>query len=125
MGLPADLLINVSEVLQGLGHDGPAYSITSDQLNVNLLRLSQGASIPQHINEEVDVLFVIIQGTCKLIVDNQTTILRTGMSAVVPCGRLRALRCTIGPLVYLTCHRRRAPLIPTVTERALVSDLDL
>jgi mannose-6-phosphate isomerase-like protein (cupin superfamily) len=123
MGLPAELLIDVGEVLLGVEHDGPACSINSEQLNVNLLRLSQGASIPQHINEEVDVLFVVIQGTCKLIVDNQTTVLRTGMSAVVPCGYLRALRCTIGPLVYLTCHRRRAPLMPTMPERALVSDL--
>nr|WP_083778661.1 cupin domain-containing protein [Oscillochloris trichoides] len=117
MGLSPELVMNIEEVLHKVQHDGPATSINSEQLNVNLLHLSQGASIPQHINDELDVLFVVIQGTCKLFVDNQTTVLRTGMAAVVPAGRVRALRCTIGPLVYLTCHRRRAPLMPKIPER--------
>ncbi|NTU83894.1 MAG: cupin domain-containing protein [Chloroflexales bacterium] len=121
MGLPAELLINVAEALRGVEYDGPAYSANSEQLNVNLLRLADGASIPQHINDEVDVLVVIIQGTCKLIVDNEMTVLRTGMAAVIPRGHLRALRCTMGPLVYLTCHRKRAPLMPTIPESARVS----
>ncbi|WP_129628554.1 cupin domain-containing protein [Candidatus Oscillochloris fontis] len=117
MGLPAELIINIGDVLQRVQHNGPATSINSEQLNVNLLHLSEGASIPQHTNEELDVLFVVIQGTCKLFVDNQTTVLRTGMAAVVPAGRVRALRCTMGPLVYLTCHRRRGPLMPKIPER--------
>jgi quercetin dioxygenase-like cupin family protein len=121
MGLPKELLINVAEVLQGVEHDGPAFSANSEQLNVNLLRLTHGASIPQHINDEVDVLVVVIQGTCKLFVDNESTVLRTGMGAVIPRGHLRALRCTMGPLVYLTCHRRRAPLLPTLPEKARMS----
>jgi quercetin dioxygenase-like cupin family protein len=121
MGLPAELLINVAEALRGTEYDGPAFSINSEQLNVNLLRLADGASIPQHINEEVDVLVVVLQGTCKLFVDNEMTVLRTGMAAVIPCGRMRALRCTMGPLVYLTCHRRRAPLMPTIPNRARMS----
>jgi quercetin dioxygenase-like cupin family protein len=121
MGLPADLLINVAEALRGVEHDGPACSVTSEQLNVNLLRLADGSSIPQHINDEFDVLVVVLQGTCKLIVDNEMTVLRTGMAAVVPRGRLRALRCTMGPLVYLTCHRRRPPLMPTMPSQARMS----
>ncbi|MEI7645718.1 MAG: cupin domain-containing protein [Chloroflexales bacterium] len=121
MGLPAELLINMADALRGVEYDGPASSINSEQLNVNLLRLADGASIPQHINDEVDVLVVIIQGTCKLFVDDEMTVLRTGMAAVIPCGRMRALRCTMGPLIYLTCHRRRAPLMPTVTSRARMS----
>lgn len=116
MGLPAEMLINVAEALRGVEYNGPVYSTTSEQLNVNLLRLADGDSIPQHINHEVDVLVVIIQGTCKLIVDNEMTVLRTGMSAVIPRGHLRAIRCTMGPLVYLTCHRRRAPLMPTMPD---------
>jgi quercetin dioxygenase-like cupin family protein len=121
MGLPKELLINVAEALRGVEHDGPAFSVNSEQLNVNLLRLADGASIPQHVNDEVDVLVVVVQGTCKLIVDNESTVLRTGMAAVVPRGQLRAIRCTMGPLVYLTCHRRRAPLMPTIPEKARMS----
>ncbi|MEI6778903.1 MAG: cupin domain-containing protein [Chloroflexales bacterium] len=121
MGLPADLLINIAGALQGTEYDGPVYSANTEQLNVNLLRLADGASIPQHINDEVDVLVVVLQGTCKLIVDNEMTVLRPSMAAIIPRGRLRALRCTMGPLVYLTCHRRRAPLMPTVPSKAHVS----
>jgi uncharacterized cupin superfamily protein len=69
----------------------------------------------------VDVLVVVIQGTCKLFVDNEMTVLRAGMAAIIPCGRTRALRCTMGPLVYMTCHRRRSPLMPTIPSRARVS----
>ncbi|MEI8308510.1 MAG: cupin domain-containing protein [Chloroflexales bacterium] len=121
MGLPADLLINIAEALQAVEYDGPAYSANTEQLNVNLLRLADGSSIPQHINDEVDVLVVVLQGTCKLIVDNEMTVLRPSMAAIIPRGRLRAIRCTMGPLVYLTCHRRRAPLMPTVPSKAQVT----
>ncbi len=114
MGLPAELLINVVEALRGVEYDGTAFSANSEQLNVNLQRLADGAAIPQHINHEVDVFVVVIQGTCKLIVDNESTVLRTGMAAIIPRGHLRTLRCTMGPLVYLTCHRRRSPLMPTM-----------
>ncbi|MBX0327984.1 cupin domain-containing protein [Oscillochloris sp. ZM17-4] len=117
MGLPAEMLINVAEALRGVVYDGPAASITSEQLNVNVLRLVDGASIPQHVNNEVDVLVVVIQGTCKLFVDNEMTVLRPGMAAVIPRGRVRALRCTMGPLAYLTCHQRRAPLMPTLPSK--------
>jgi quercetin dioxygenase-like cupin family protein len=117
MGLPKDLLINLTEALRGVENDGPAYSANSEQLNVNLLRLTDGASIPQHVNDEVDVLVVVMQGTCKLFVDDEMTVLRTGMAAIIPCGRIRALRCTMGPLVYLTCHRRRGPLMPKLPNR--------
>jgi quercetin dioxygenase-like cupin family protein len=118
MGLSADLVIKVADALRESQPSGPVYSVNSEQMNVNLLRLADGESIPQHINDEVDVLVVIMQGTCKLIVDNEMTVLRTGMAALVPRGRLRALRCTMGPLVYLTCHRRRGPLMPIIPDRS-------
>ncbi|NNJ13550.1 cupin domain-containing protein [Chloroflexales bacterium ZM16-3] len=117
MGLPADLQVNTADALRGVEYDGPAWSATSEQLNVNLLRLADGASIPQHVNYEVDVFLVIIEGACKLFVDNEMTVLRSGMAALIPRGHLRALRCTMGPLVYLSCHRRRDPLMPTIPIR--------
>jgi mannose-6-phosphate isomerase-like protein (cupin superfamily) len=122
MGLPAELLINAADALRGVEYDGPAWSASSEQLNVNLLRLGDGVSIPQHVNYEVDVFLVVLQGACKLFVDNEMTVLRSGMAALIPRGHLRALRCTTGPLVYMSCHRRRAPLMPTVPIKVRASD---
>jgi hypothetical protein len=52
-------------------------------------------------------------GSGELTVDGVTCSLRPGRAVLVPRGATRALHCTAGPLVYLTCHRRRAGLMPS------------
>lgn len=118
MPLPPEYLIDVAEVIRRASDDGPAWSINSEQLNVNLVRLSSGATIAEHINREVDVLLVVFEGAGELVVEGETTRLAAGRAALIPVGRARALRCTSGPLVYLTCHRRRAGLMPTFPDEA-------
>ncbi|HEU5087905.1 MAG TPA: cupin domain-containing protein [Roseiflexaceae bacterium] len=113
MGLPPENVIDVAAVLRQAQVDGPIWSITSEQLNVNLLRLRTGDSIAAHANNEVDVVLVVFEGSGELNVDGETYPLEPGIATLVPRGATRALRCTAGPLVYLTCHRRRAGLMPS------------
>lgn len=114
MGLPPENSIDIASALRQAQSDGPIWSTNSEQLNVNLLRLSTGDGIASHANQEVDVLIVVFEGSGELSVDRETHPLNPGRAVVVPRGATRALRCTAGPLVYITVHRRRGPLMPVM-----------
>jgi quercetin dioxygenase-like cupin family protein len=99
--------------LREAGNDGPIWSINSEQLNVNLLRLPSGDGVAEHVNDEVDVVLVIFEGSGELTVDRVGYSLHAGRALLIPRGARRALRCTARPLVYLSCHHRRGGLLPT------------
>jgi quercetin dioxygenase-like cupin family protein len=109
----APTIIDPRALLLGATHDGPIWSLNSAQLNINLLRFGTGEGIPPHINDEVDVLIVIVEGEGALILGDQECPLRTGEAALIPRGTRRAIRCTSGSLAYLSCHQRRGGLMPS------------
>jgi quercetin dioxygenase-like cupin family protein len=113
MGLPPENLIDIAASLRQATTDGPIWSLNSEQLNLNLLRLPSGDGIAPHVNSEVDVVLVTFEGHGELTVDTMVYPLHPGLAVVVPRGVTRAMRCMAGPLVYLTCHRRRAGLMPS------------
>lgn len=104
--------IDIAAALAQAAHNGPLASITSAQLNVNLLRLAPGDAIAEHVNAEVDVLLVVVDGAGELVVDGAARPLRAGHVVVIPRGAARALRCAGAPLVYISCHQRRGGLRP-------------
>jgi quercetin dioxygenase-like cupin family protein len=113
MNAPTGETIDIAALLAQARHDGPLASVTSAQLNVNLLRLAPGDVIAEHANAEVDVLLVILGGSGELVIDGAAWPLRAGQLAVVPRGASRSLRCGDEPLVYVSCHQRRGGLLPT------------
>jgi quercetin dioxygenase-like cupin family protein len=113
MGLPPENLIDIGAALRNAGNDGPIWSVNSEQLNVNLLRLSTGGEVAEHVNNELDVVIVVFEGNGELVADGAAYPLLAGHMLVVPRGARRGMRCIAGPLVYLTCHRRRPGLMPT------------
>jgi quercetin dioxygenase-like cupin family protein len=113
MGLPPENVIDIAASLRQATSDGPIRSVNSEQLNVNLLRLPTGDGVAEHVNTEVDVVLVIFEGSGALTVDGVTDPVGPGHVLIVPRGATRAMRCTAGPLIYLTCHRRRAGLMPS------------
>jgi quercetin dioxygenase-like cupin family protein len=115
MGLPPEHALDIASALRQAATNGPIWSVSTAQLNVNLLRLSAGDGIAAHVNNEVDVVIVVFEGHGELAVDGVAYPLEAGRVVVVPQGASRALRCTAGPLIYLTCHHRRAGLMPTET----------
>ncbi len=82
----------------------------SAELNANLVRFSAGGGVDEHINEEVDVLFVGVTGSGVVEVDGHGHPLRAGTVAFVPKGARRSTRSESGDFAYLTVHRRRGPL---------------
>ncbi len=112
MGLSPEGIINVAEALRHARYDGAIWSLNCEQLNVNLMCLSAGQGIPEHINAELDVLLAVFEGEGELMVDGEPHALGPGVILVVPRGAARAIRCRKGPLVYLTTHRQRGGLMP-------------
>ena len=103
----------MADALRHARYDGAIWSHNSEQLNVNLMRLSTGEGIPEHINGELDVLLVVFEGAGELRVGEDSHTLAPGIAVVIPRGAHRAIRCLQGPLVYLTAHRQRGGLMPT------------
>lgn len=114
MGLSPEEIIDVADVLRHARYSGAIWSLNCEQLNVNLMRLSAGEGIPEHINADLDVLLAVFEGAGELTVDGAAHALGPGVVLVIPRGARRALRCRQGPLVYLSTHRQRGGLMPNL-----------
>ncbi len=79
-------------------------------LNVNLVRLDPGESIAEHVNRELDVLFVVLEGNGWLEIDDREHGLSQHTLVNVPAGSTRAVRAAADGLTYVTVHGRRGGL---------------
>ena len=93
---------------------GAIGSLVGADLNVNLVRLSGDEYLEAHINAEVDVLLVGVAGAGVVELADGDQSLAPGVTLYIPKGARRAIRAGDQGLAYLTCHRRRAGLMPTV-----------
>lgn len=82
----------------------------SDDLNANLVRFAAGGGVGEHVNEEVDVLFVGVAGSGFVDVEGRKHVLSNGALVFVPKGARRSTHAASEGFSYLTVHRRRAPL---------------
>ena len=82
----------------------------SGDLNANLVRFDAGGGVEEHVNDEVDVLFVGISGSGTVEVDGEGQAIGPGNLVFVGKGTRRSTRAAAGGLAYLTVHRRRGPL---------------
>ncbi|WP_165360801.1 cupin domain-containing protein [Candidatus Chloroploca sp. Khr17] len=112
MSFDPEYMVDVAEALRHAAYDGAIWSLNCEQLNVNLMRLMTGAGIPEHRNDELDVLLVVFEGSGELQLDDQRLALEPGLALVIPRGARRAIRCLRGPLAYLMAHRQRGALLP-------------
>ena len=108
----SELITSLLELAQSATQDGPAWSQTTDDLNVNLIVLRAGHSIAEHINAEVDVLLVGIDGEGSVTIDGSQHDFAAGQLVIVPKGAARSITPHGARFAYLTCHKRRAGLWP-------------
>jgi quercetin dioxygenase-like cupin family protein len=99
------------------GNAGAVWSIASADLNLNLLHFAAGDGVEAHINREVDVLGLVISGEGILELEDRQERLRPGLLFFIPKGAGRAIRSSSADFAYLSCHRRRAGLMPTRASR--------
>lgn len=110
-------ILDLANILAG-GGSGAILSHETTDLDINLVRFSHGSGVAEHINREVDVVLVVVQGEGTLEVDDVSYPLRPGISVVIPKGTMRSIQSAHSNVLgYLSIHRRRLPLLPQPRRR--------
>lgn len=105
---PADL---EALVVSAAGREGVVWSLeASSDLNTNLVRFGAGRGVGEHVNDELDVVFVGVSGTGVVEADGRGHALDAGKLVFVPKGARRSTRGTSENFAYLTVHGRRGLL---------------
>jgi quercetin dioxygenase-like cupin family protein len=89
---------------------GPVWGAESADLNATLLEWPAGEGPPEHVNESLDVLYVVVAGSATLTVDGAPRDLEPGEATIVDKGARRALVAGPEGVRYLTAHKRRGGL---------------
>lgn len=92
------------------GGRGPVWGGESTDLNATLLEWPAGEGPVEHVNDQLDVLYVIVAGSATLTVDGEPRKLGTGGVTIVEKGARRALVAGPGGVRYVTAHKRRGGL---------------
>lgn len=91
---------------------GPQWGQESEELDVTVLSWERGNGLEAHINHELDVVLVILQGAGQAYIEDQLIALHAGMVLLIAKGQVRAITSTSDRLTYASVHRRRPALIP-------------
>src|SRR5919107_2577936 len=83
--------------------------LDSDDLNANLVRFGAGGGVGEHINDEVDVIFVGVSGTGAVLTNGEERRLSAGTLVLVRKGARRSTLALSEGFSYLTIHLRRGP----------------
>lgn len=94
------------------GTVGALWSLVTPELNLNVVRFAAGDGVPEHTNDEVDVIGVVLSGEGLVTIDGREERVSARSLFYAPKGSRRAIRAVEGELAYLTCHRRRMGLMP-------------
>jgi quercetin dioxygenase-like cupin family protein len=89
---------------------GPVWGAASADLNATLLEWPAGEGPVEHVNDERDVLYVVLEGSATLTVDGEPRELSAGEATIVDKGARRALVAGPEGVRYLTAHVRREGL---------------
>lgn len=96
------------------GGNGAQLRYESEDLDLTTVTWRDHQGVVAHINGEVDVLLIVIAGTGDVTVGSTTYALVAGQALLIPKGTERAIRATDDHFSYLSVHRRRRGLWPTV-----------
>ena len=95
------------------GGSGAILARESNDLDLNLVRFTDGAGVGAHVNREVDVVLVALSGSGSVRIADTEMQLTAGNVVVIPKNTERVIRSQDdGEFAYLTVHRRRARLMP-------------
>src|SRR5262245_31023010 len=103
-------MIDLSGLVAMAEASGVQWGAESEDLNCTLLVWQAGEGIPVHVNHEVDVLIVALEGEAKVVVDGAVSVLAGGQAVLVPKETSRSLTAVSECFAHLNVHRRRAKL---------------
>lgn len=98
---------------------GPQLGHESEDLNLTLLSWKAGEGVAPHVNTEVDVVLIAVDGEGEVTVGAEVFALRAGQALLIPKGCERAIRCAGERFSYLSVHKRRRGLMPTLGDKRL------
>jgi quercetin dioxygenase-like cupin family protein len=93
---------------------GPQWAHECEDLDVTLLSWAPGKNIAAHVNNEVDVVLIGVSGNGTVTVEGERHPLRSGTLLLIPKGKARSMQCGEEQWSYLSLHRRRRGLMPTI-----------
>lgn len=91
---------------------GPQWGMETEQLNATILSWEKGRGLEAHINHELDVVLIILEGEGEARIEDETIALRAGMVLPIDKGLTRAVTATGERLTYASIHRRRPGMMP-------------
>jgi mannose-6-phosphate isomerase-like protein (cupin superfamily) len=115
----APVLVDLPATCAAASHLGPQWSYECEDLNLTLLLWENGKRIEPHVNSEVDVVVIGVEGTGLVTVDGATYEIHPGAALLIPKGCERAIECTSARFGYISIHRRRRGLMPTLDGRPI------
>lgn len=89
---------------------GPRWGTETDDLNATFLVWRLGEGVAEHVNHEVDVIMVGIEGDGEVTIDGRHYRFTAGQVLVIPRSLTRAIRATSDRFGYLNVHKRRRKL---------------
>lgn len=106
--------VNLLDACRTVSSSGPQWSHESEDLDMTLLSWAQGRRIEPHVNEEVDVVWFGVEGEGVATLDGQVHEMRPGVALLIPKGCERSVESLSERFSYLSLHRRRRGLRPTL-----------
>lgn len=101
------------EVLDSSTASGALWAFETDDLDCSLVNWKASEGIVDHVNSEVDVLIIVLQGDGTLNIDGSQFDLAPGFVALIPKGATRSISGGPEGLAYTSIHKRRKRLRPT------------
>ena len=89
---------------------GPQWGLESEDLNATLLSWRKDQGVGEHVNQEVDVLMIGVEGEGLVAIDSQTSSLTAGKALLIPKGSTRSVTAVSEVFAYLNVHKRRKKL---------------
>jgi mannose-6-phosphate isomerase-like protein (cupin superfamily) len=89
---------------------GPRWGTETEDLNATLLVWRDGEGVAEHVNDDVDVIMVGVEGEGEVTVDGRLYRFAKGQTLVIPKASSRAIRALSPRFGYLNVHKRRRKL---------------
>lgn len=93
------------------GYKGTVWTLEgSEDLNANLVRFPSGEGVGEHVNKQVDVVMIGVDGFGKVTVDGREHHLSVGGMVFVPKHARRSVKSESDKFAYLSIHCSRGPI---------------